>query len=324
MNGTEFGKILRAGNLSGIARELAILSAAKNSIAPNAGGGGMWSFVYSQATLAGKARTLVMQCAPLPFSIGTLADPFLCPAWPWTYQAIANDIDAVLPTRKMCLLADKAATIRIDPKPFPLTNGEGKPDGGLYNESSDRYVQSNGAILAELQKIGQFPPSGIVAGAKKDVVLGPALDGSKVAIFGWFFKIGNSADNKDNRWQPYSTIHPGDYVDYSHGWRVFRRYAKLDGEVVDLNDIATDKLLHVLISDQGPFPLTFPNTANPVPPPPGYPPGTFAKGGGLAVQEKSRARAVGGAVIGGTVGFALGGPVGALVGAALGGALGRA
>lgn len=324
MNGSDFAHILVAGDLFGVEREIAILRAASTpaNIA-GVGGGGLWSTIISQATIAGKTRVLRMKCSPLPFSIGTNADPFLTPAWPWTYQRIANDLDAVLPTKRMCMLVAKQADIRISPRPYPTNNADGKPDGGKYNESSARYVQSDTTILKDLTAEKEYSPGKLVSGAKKDVVVGPGLDGKYVAIFGWFHRSGNGNDAPADRWQPYSTIHTSDYADYSHGWRVFRRKADLDGDVVDLNDIATDKLLHVLVSDQGPFPLLFPNKLPSAPPPPGFPP-SGSKVGDSSPPSTKKSGVVGAALLGGSVGFFVGGPVGAAFGAVLGGALGRA
>jgi len=317
MTGTEFGKALPP--TPGQERENFILSVAKaQGLVPIT-----WKKIRIEQTLAGKLRVLEYEVSALPAAIGTVDDPFFFPAWPWTYQAIADGMKCILPTRKMCISIANVAQARIEPHPYTPT------DGGKMNETSARFIESNNHIKKDLrsaQLAGKYVPGNLVTGLKKDVVVGPNLDGSKVAIFGWFRPGGKFKDDSASRWQPYSTVHESEYSDYSHSWEVVKESGTLDGSSVLLTDIATDKLFWTLLSDQGPFPLRFPNTSKNVSPPPGYPAGTFAvvEPSKTVAKTAKSAGVVGGIAFGGTIGFAVGGPIGGVVGAVFGAALGRA
>jgi hypothetical protein len=296
----------------GVEREKWILSVFRSQGLVSYGGGGLFSKITTSEMIDGKLQTLELSVSPFVASIGTDEDPFPFPAWPWTYQTIADSIDCLLPTRKICLLVAKQAKVSIDPHPFPTKNPSGVDDGGKYNESSARFVESYESISHDLsvaQSIGEYAPGQLVSGMKKDVVVGPALDGSRVAIFGWFRAKPPVADDKSSRWQPYSTIHESTYADYSHSWRVVRRQGKLNGKNVNLDEICNDPKFHVLVSDQGPFPMRFPSAK--------------AKSSSTAAKVSTAAGFVGGAALGAVAGGIVGGPVGAVLGGVAGAARGR-
>ncbi len=231
----------------------------------------------------------------------------------------------------------RAGSIKLNPHPFPTCNptipgtcqgkvGSSSDDGGKYNETGKRIVQHNEVVLAELAARSDYVPGKLVVNGWKDVIWAPNLNGDWVAIFGWFFPTGKYTDTPKDRYQGYSTIHESWYgPDYSHSGR-FLRKAWLNGSPVQITDIGTDKLLWPLVSDQGPFPFTFPNAAKNSPPPAGYPSGTFppALPNPVAVKTATAAGVVGGAAVGGAVGFVVGGPLGAAFGSLLGAAIGRA
>lgn len=295
LTGTEVGSSILT--LTGLDREKKLIEIFRaQGLAPNAGSESFRRIVTSMK-IGGAPYKLEMDVSPLPAALGTEDDFLLIPAWPWTYQTMADAMDCVIPTRKMVTLVSQQADFRMPPMPISPNS-----------EKSDLYVRVNAAVTKALS-VSIYHPGMLVVSPKKDVVTGPALDGTKVAIFGWFFQPGPQADTKEGRIQPYSTIHDSKYVDYSHSWRVFRRVAFLNGKPVSLVDVAKDLKLHVLVSDQGPLTLRFPSKD--------------AKGPGVAVKVVTGAGILGGAAAGAVAGAVVAGPVGAAVGALLGAALGR-
>jgi hypothetical protein len=126
-------------------------------------------------------------------------------------------------------------------------------------ETPEASIDANDGALAAFAKLGIDPGDHLTIGYKKSIVVGPNLDGSKVAIYGG---AGGTADPPWNVIQPYSTIHTSDYSDYSHGIVLVSRKAELDGEPVDLRlDVfgSKDPAIYGLVSDQGRFDPIFPN-----------------------------------------------------------------
>lgn len=185
-------------------------------------------------------------------SIGTEA-PFRVPMYPNTAQWWADENRAILPSRQMSLDIWRSSDAKVEPHPYAPT------DGGFANQRTARWIESNAFIDAQLAKMGASPGTALIAGDKKDVVIGPGLDGSKVAIYGWHRPTGAP-------WQPYATPHPWDYSDYSHGVRLIARDALVDGRPMDLVDVFQDRMLSALVSDQGPFNPRFPNMVTPTTP----------------------------------------------------------
>lgn len=208
-------------------------------------------------SLGGVAHELTIGVAPNFAAIGTDADYFLFPATPWTYQYLADKVGAILPSRKLTrdvFNAARLSGIAIEPHPF-LTNGpDGKPDGGRYNESVARFVESDAFVHNQLAKVKGFSVDALQAGAKKDVVVAPDLDGSAVKIFGWY-RLTDLGP-----WQNGFGPHEGTYKDYSHGGRMIARTALLDGKKVDLVDVFQDPTLYKLVADDAePYRPHFPN-----------------------------------------------------------------
>lgn len=244
MTGSEFAASLIGVDLLG--REKAILAAFAKGYVPTWFSTNPWRPVHVEATVKGKIRSLVFYTSPDYFAIGDDSDYLRMPARPATYQAIADVMKAILPSKRMVNAIWGAADCRLTPAPFP-------PGAAMI--TTPRFVESNDAINAQLKKLGKSPFDCLVAGDKKDVCIGPALDGNHVAIYGWHQSNGKPI-------QSYPGPHTVDHVDYSQGGRLTIRKSILDGNIVDLFDIFTDKDLNVLVSDQGPFEPRFPNTGS--------------------------------------------------------------
>jgi hypothetical protein len=209
--------------------------------------------------LSDGGRKLIVRVSPDVVSVGTDSDFVRMPLWPSSAQMYANFIDSILPSRKLSKDIHQVATTKIAPQART-------PDSTM--ESSLAFGAHQQTIQKQLQSV-KHDASQILSGHKKDVVVGPNLDGKKVAIYGW-----HSADGVPI--QPYSTIHAAEYSDYSHGIRLIDRSARLDGEKVDLIDIFTDPKTAALVSDQGPFLPLFPNIGPSAPRPSEYKKAVFS------------------------------------------------
>lgn len=246
MKGSEFAKDI--ATLQGSEREAAVLHAFAQGSIPPWIASGVWQPVDVEADIKGATYHLRYFATPDYFSIGDDNYDFLrMPARPPTYQTIASALMAILPSRRMVNAiwgsAGSAGNARLEPHPLP---------GAADTRSSAPFIQINDIINDQLEKIGKWPTTSLIAGQKKDVVIGPGLDGTKVAIYGWHQKNGKPI-------QPYPGPHDVEHVDYSHGGRLVSRAAFLNGEAIDLAQLFVDKDFSVLVSDQGPFNPIFPN-----------------------------------------------------------------
>ena len=207
----------------------------------------------------GTVHRLTYYVSPDYISVGTDQDFALAVLTPMDAQKLADSIGAILPTRRMALAIYNAASQKI-----PLSDVKNPPSGSGIAPLAVSQIDTPGAI-SNARAIDRLrytvpPQNGIIDGHRKNVVIGPNLDGSKVAIYGG---AGGSVDGVF--WQPYSTIHDSTYADYSHGTRLIFRLASLSdptsGSVtpIDMQAVFSDPILSQLVSDQGRFPPSFPN-----------------------------------------------------------------
>jgi hypothetical protein len=222
----------------------------------------LWPWVTVKGTIDGKAHALSYQVLGNYYAEGTDTDPQFVPFIPAYAQQVADRAGAILPSRKMVSDIERgpANVVRL---PYEARR--------LPNHQPAMWADSNRAIWRKTPAgLGGIVVNG---GSKKNVVVGPNLDGSRVAIYGGF----NGAPTTDG-WvrPPYvispadaampftqgynSTSHEGTYFDHSHGVRLVRRQAILDGEWVDLRSVFRDPKLWGLVSDQGPFDPRYPNS----------------------------------------------------------------
>jgi hypothetical protein len=140
----------------------------------------------------------------------------------------------VLPTRELVDAIFLASRVRLEPR--PLTEAR---------ETPATFAQHNSII--EEQRSGK-PLGLLVAGIKKDVVLTNRLSEkpNRVAIYGW-----HKADGMPI--QPLTIVHKETYVDYSHGIRLLKRSALVDGKPRDIRDLLRDPGLSDALSDEGPI-----------------------------------------------------------------------
>lgn len=255
MLGSEFAKLITGKD--GIDRESLIYNAAIAGSVPSWIKDDEWKSIYIVETVAGVPRTLKLWVTPDYFAIGTSTDFLRMPMRPTTAQKIADHFHAILPTRKIVDAIYEQADVKTSigpPKGLDLAKMGG----------SEAFIASNAEINARIAG-----KSGLVAGGKKDLVIGPNLDGSHLAIYSSPFSGSGPvrpADyiTKDGlripQYQSYPSPHVFTHVDYSHGLRMVFGKGELDGKLVDLFALFQSPLFS-MVSDQGSFVPRFPSVA---------------------------------------------------------------
>jgi hypothetical protein len=188
---------------------------------------------FKRVPIAGEGMRGVIEVTPDYLAVGSDDDFVRVPMTPQTAQRIADAWGCVLPTRKMVDAIDAAAEVRLAPQPL-TEDRESVAAFLLSNEKFDR------------QRAGK-PLGALTIGAKKDVVLSPRIfeRPDRVAIYGWRQLDGMPI-------QPLTTVHVNWYVDYSHGVRLVRDAAAVDGKPVRVSQLLADPQRHALLSDEGP------------------------------------------------------------------------
>lgn len=209
-----------------------------------------WRPIRVKAMVDGRAHQLEYLVMPDYLALGTDDDFFWVPLLPATVQAIADMRGAVPMTTRMVDEAFGHADSRLVPQPVSPNTGSVQ-DWAKHSIMVQKQMQAAGIV-----------PGMLVDGHKKTIVVGPDLDGSRVAIYGWHDESGKYTKGRINA--PIQGYNPKDhddkYTDYSHGTRLAKANGYLNGTEISLREIATDPKLHVLLSSQGPFDLHFPNS----------------------------------------------------------------
>jgi hypothetical protein len=189
---------------------------------------------FSVTDASGQERKVAVEAMPDYLAVGSDRDFVRIPVTPMTAQKIADAFGCVLPTRKIVDAIYRKASVKLEPR--PLTE---------EREAPQTFVRHN--TLIEEQRFGN-PLGALVAGIKKDVVLTNRLaeKPGRVAIYGWHKRDGLPI-------QPLTIVHRDTYVDYSHGIRLLRRTAFVDGKPWDIRELLRDPVLSAALSDEGPI-----------------------------------------------------------------------
>ena len=163
---------------------------------------------------------------------------------------VADAFNAALPTPKMVDAIYRAATVKLAPLPLIPATEKGAaqlPSAQRTDarESLAAFLQHNDLIQSQL---GSAPPTHLVAGTKKDIVLTNRLaeKPGRVAIYGWHKLDGNPI-------QPLTIVHKDTYTDYSHGVRLVSTTMFLDDKPTDLRALLKNPACAALLSSEGPL-----------------------------------------------------------------------
>ncbi|MBI2899462.1 MAG: hypothetical protein HYY17_04715 [Planctomycetes bacterium] len=183
---------------------------------------------------AGAVHTITYSVMPDYLSIGTDGDFVRIPMNPRTGQKIADLFECSMITRKMVNDVWTQATVKL--APIPMTPGPEMLSNAYFGAHQQKI---------EAARAGK-PLGALTAGQKKDVVISNALlaKPNSVAIYGWHQLNGVPI-------QPLSTVHEWTYADYSHGVRLVKRTAVVDGQPMLVTDVLKSPSLHKLLSDEG-------------------------------------------------------------------------
>ena len=207
-------------------------------------------------TLTDGTNKLEIQVSPDFWKLGgDEATAAMVPMWPTTAQAVADELSLRTINKKIARAVYEQAKIKGDIIGNLVNPGEPWYD---MTTGKPRNIEDSGAIassdkkrIAWLDKVAPGDRKGLlIAGHAKDVVhQGPTGSGDSVAIYG-----GGGGKNDGWAVQPFPGPHEWNYgPDYSHGIRLMRKKAKLNGKKVLIDDIFTDPKLSHLVSDGGPY-----------------------------------------------------------------------
>jgi hypothetical protein len=181
-----------------------------------------------------KDVSATMEVMPDYLAVGSDSDFVRIPMFPQTAQVIADRFGCTLPTRKMVDAIDQVAEAHVEPHPMTKER-----------EAMATFLEHNQIVENQRrnQELGL-----LLIGTKKDIVLTPKIyeRPKRLAIYGWRQLNGKPI-------QPLTTLHVNTYVDYSHGVRLVRDRAELDGKAVKISELLADPNRCGLVSDEGPM-----------------------------------------------------------------------
>ncbi len=196
-------------------------------------------------TVSDGTNSITYSVMPDVLCIGNDSDYVRMPMNPHTAQAIADQYNCTLITKKMSDEIWKAAVNKLEPKPW----------GPPYDDDMQKTYRigvHNTTIQNQLLSSG-MDPHALTSGHKKDVVLtnhlAPNNPGRRVAIYGWIQLNGQPIQGLN------PTSHADTYEDYSHGIRLVSNDCIVNGVSMKMQDVFSHPVYCHLVSDEGP--LTF-------------------------------------------------------------------
>ena len=193
---------------------------------------------YTRVDKEGRSYLVEIRVFPDYLSIGSDDDFVRIPMGPIAAQRIADSLGASMPTRLIVDTIDSRAQARLAPFPF-------RPKG--ERNTWPIVFEDHNKVINALFDEAELTPGMLVSGLKKDVVitnkLSDPLRTHHVTIYGWHYKNGKPI-------QPLYNGHIDIYVDYSHGIRLISRSIKVNGEIMDIEDILKSPDLYFLLSDE--------------------------------------------------------------------------
>lgn len=243
ITGSQFIKVIEGFKSGSPKRNELIINELKNGNIPS------FNRKFIPITINENNNRLVYFVSPDYVCIGSDSDYIRISCDGPTSQTIANMFDCILPTKKMVDEIYNQAKIKATPAPM---SGGATVSGKKYTgkefinqkmQHADSLEEHNRMIERQLSRL-KHNPGDLVAGIKKDVVIGNKLNSKpdRVNIYGWHLK-GNPI-------QPESTFHEASYYDYSHAVRLIYNQCELNGKIVNIKDILKDQSLFSLISHE--------------------------------------------------------------------------
>lgn len=179
-------------------------------------------------------------------ALGTGDDYVRVPLSPRLAQLLANRWRLVLPTPRLVDLVHRHAAARLEDHALSYKHQK--------VETLEAVLEHEALVLADrAQHLPVAPLGRLVSGHKKDIVLTTQLARAehqgRVAVYGWH-------GTGETPHQALSLVRSADYVEYTHGVRLFAAECLVDGRPFALREVMQDAALHKLVSDEGPVPTT--------------------------------------------------------------------
>jgi len=193
---------------------------------------------FKGKTASGKMITVTICVTPDYLAVGSDKNFVRVPMGLPAAAEVANDLGYVLPTTKMVDAIYRQAGFKLAPS--PMTPGK--------QMTSTSYLWKHNQTVEDQLHAAHQGQDVLIAGQKKDLVLSNVLRATpgRVAIYGWHRLSGLPI-------QPLSTVHGESYADYSHGIRLVRRTAFINGKPTSLAKLLEDPQTASLISKEGPI-----------------------------------------------------------------------
>ena len=228
-------------------------------------------------------RNLTGSVEVLPdyLAVGSDSDYVHVPLDAVSAQLVADKLDAVLPTARICHAIYQQAAEKNRINAIERDYWQQKDSlrrtakAGRKQSSTAAYLEHSEAIQTKMKSAG-ISLGELVAGHKKDVVISRRLhaDPNKVAFHGFYDSKGYPHEpcyeNFDRAPKPTcdkespTTAHHRRFSDYSQGVRLVNPWMVVNGERKKVADVLADKDLSLLISSEGPIvPPRIPNTTRP-------------------------------------------------------------
>lgn len=227
--------ILANMNTMGAVREANILREFQNANMPNL----LRNFI--PVSVSDGRNTIVYHVTPDVLCIGDDDDYVRMPMNPHTAQAIADQFNCSLITRKMSNDIWKASVNKLEPKPW----------GPPYDIDMQRTYRIGAHNTTIQNQLAGRDPKALTSGHKKDVVLTnklyPNNPNRRVAIYGWIQLNGQPIQGLN------PSSHEDTYEDYSHGIRLVANDCTVNGVAMKIQDVFGHPVYSSLVSDEGPL-----------------------------------------------------------------------
>ena len=196
--------------------------------------------VSNRTSINGTYRYISYYALPDYLAVGSDDDYFLCPMTPGLGQKLADELDCILPTRKIVDQIWKAAEVKMEPQPIP-------PNDKMITVPV--FNQHNSDVRIQRQTfIGTDSLGTLVSGDKKDLIISSLIyrspEPNRVIIYGWHYPSGKNI-------QPIYAGHDSNYVDYSHGIRLIQSKVYVDDVEMLASEVLRSEKLMSLLSDEG-------------------------------------------------------------------------
>jgi len=174
-------------------------------------------------------------------AIGSDQDYLYIPMTPSTAQYLCDLINCSLPTKKIVDIIYAKAEIKLKPQPIPPSD---------KMTTVPVFWQHTDSIKKQISRMGlDRSADNIIAGHKKDIIISnkiysPDRTYDRVVIYGWHL-------SENNPIQPVYNGHIAMYADYSHGVRLISKFAFINGDPIQVDDILKDPNLSRLLSSEG-------------------------------------------------------------------------